>query len=231
MPMNTAGFDCRAPRIMGDWMVGLPSVRKLVQLATLVGGTAPSEDALPTGRRRSPPVFGSLKTGYDDNPQPYVEVPPDSPLYAQALKDARARMVEYHQSVRYQYCQDVISPDIYDPFVPVVAPEYPYHPDPYQYQLTNILEEPPRDPMHQDRYRPAPHRRSFPRSLDQLRPDRTAAALGPQADGLEGDSRRWRARHRRSDRDEIARAARSRWKPARRRRVPAPARVCRAGAR
>ena len=33
MPMNTAGFDCRAPRILGDWMVGLPSKRKLVHLA------------------------------------------------------------------------------------------------------------------------------------------------------------------------------------------------------
>src|SRR6185369_4313976 len=25
MPMNTPGFDCRAPRIMGEWMVGLPA--------------------------------------------------------------------------------------------------------------------------------------------------------------------------------------------------------------
>ena len=73
--------------------------------------------------------MGSLKTGYDDNPQPYVDVPSDSALYAQALKDARARMVEYHEGVRYQYCQDVLSPDIYDPFVPVVHPEYTYHPE------------------------------------------------------------------------------------------------------
>jgi hypothetical protein len=150
MPMNTAGFDCRAPRIMGDWMVGLPSVRKLVQLATLVGGTAPSEDLLPTGV--PPAVLGSLKTGYDDNPQPYVEVPPDSTLYAQALQDARARMVEYHEGVRYQYCQDVLSPDIYDPFVPFVHPEYTYHPNPYEYQTSADPETPPLDPMHPDRY-------------------------------------------------------------------------------
>ena len=143
------------------------------------------------GAQAPPPVVGSLKTGYDDNPQPYVEVPPDSPLYAQALKDARARMVEYHQSVRYPYCQDVISPDIFDPFVPVVAPEYPYHPNPYQYQLTNILEEPAARSDASGPISPAPHRRSVPRALDQLRPDRTAAALGPQADGLERDSRRW----------------------------------------
>jgi mono/diheme cytochrome c family protein len=151
MPMNTAGFDCRAPRIMGDWMVGLPSVRKLTQLADLLGTTAPSEDALPGTSGRAP-VMGALKTGYDDNPQPYFEVPPDSTQYAQALKDARARMVEYHEGVRYQYCQDVISPDIFDPFVPVNVPEYTYHPNPYEYQLTSVIEVPPLDPMHSDRY-------------------------------------------------------------------------------
>ena len=64
----------------------------------------------------------------------------------------RARMVEYHEGVRYQYCQDVLSPDIYDPFVPVVHPEYPYHPNPYQYQTSADPETPPLDPMHPDRY-------------------------------------------------------------------------------
>ena len=154
MPMNTAGFDCRVPRIMGDWMVGLPSIRKLVHLSRLlsqVGLEAPSEDALPTKSGRAP-VLGSLDTGYDDNPQPYMEVRPDSDVYAQALADARARLVEYHDSVRYQYCQDVLSPDIYDPFV-ATNPKYPYpyHPNPYQYQLTYV-ENPPDDPHHPDRY-------------------------------------------------------------------------------
>jgi mono/diheme cytochrome c family protein len=158
MPMHTAGFDCRAPRIMGDWMVGLPSMRKLVHLASLVPGTtAPSEDALPlTATRGRAPVLGALNNGdkdnppYDDNPQPYMEVRPDSDLYEKALDEARARLVDYHNSVRYQYCQDVISPDIYDPFVPEHK-EYPYHPNPHQYQLT-YLESPPRDPMHPDRF-------------------------------------------------------------------------------
>ena len=61
-------------------------------------------------------------------------------------------MVEYHEGVRYQYCQDVLSPDIYDPFVPVVHPEYTYHPDPYEYQTSADPETPPLDPMHPDRY-------------------------------------------------------------------------------
>jgi mono/diheme cytochrome c family protein len=145
MPMNTAGFDCRAPRILGDWMVGLPSVRKLVHLSTLLshlGIEPPSEDALPAAGER-PAAPGSLATGYDDNPQPYLEVRPDSDRYDKALAEARARLIEYHEGVRYQYCQDVISPDIFDPFEPVNAPEYPYHPNPGQYQLSYI--EPPQD--------------------------------------------------------------------------------------
>jgi mono/diheme cytochrome c family protein len=154
MPMNTAGFDCRAPRIMGDWMAGLPSVRKLEYIASALahlGVEAPSEDALPESPGRAP-ALGSLATGYDDNPQPYIDVRPDSDLYQQALADARARLVEYHEGVRYQYCQDVISPDIFDPFVPVNdAYPYPYHPNPYQYQLT-YYEDPPLDPAHPDRF-------------------------------------------------------------------------------
>ena len=157
MPMNTAGFDCRAPRIMGDWMAGLPSIRKLDFLARSIGQAsvvAPSEDALPLqalpGVDNRAPVLGSLDTGYDDNPQPYLEVRPDSDLYPKAVVDARARVAEYHQGVRYQYCQDVISPDIFDPFVPVNAPEYVYHPDPNEYQLSYI-ESPPDDPLHPGR--------------------------------------------------------------------------------
>jgi mono/diheme cytochrome c family protein len=149
MPMHTAGFDCRAPRIMGDWMAGLPSIRKLAHLASLTGGEAPSEDVLPQAANGRAPVLGSLKTGYDDNPQPYMEVRPDSALYEKALAAARARLVEYHDGVRYQYCQDVISPDIYDPFVPEHK-EYPYRPNPHQYQLT-YQESPPLDPAHPDR--------------------------------------------------------------------------------
>jgi mono/diheme cytochrome c family protein len=153
MPMNTAGFDCRAPRIMGDWMVGLPSERKLVHLARLLGQPgvkAPSEDALPKSVGRAP-LLGSLDTGYDDNPQPYMEIPPDSALYEKALADARARLVEYHAGVRYPYCQDILSPDIVDPFVPVNAPEYAYHPNPNQYQLSYI-ESPAEDPLHPGRF-------------------------------------------------------------------------------
>jgi mono/diheme cytochrome c family protein len=150
MPMNTAGFDCRAPRIMGDWMVGLPSARKLTHLASLLGAAAPSEDALPKSLGRAP-VFGALDTGYDDNPQPYFEVRPDSDLYEQALADARARLVDYREGVRYQYCQDIISPDIFDPFVPTDPYyPYPYHPNPYQYQLSYV-ESPPEDPFHPGR--------------------------------------------------------------------------------
>ncbi|HXU04291.1 MAG TPA: hypothetical protein VN903_25195, partial [Polyangia bacterium] len=158
MPMNTAGFDCRVPRIMGDWMVGLPSKRKMAHIADLLNlpdVKAPSEDALPDrapgeGQDGRASVLGSLTTGYDDNPQPYFEIRPDSDLYDTALADARARLVEYHEGVRYQYCQDVLSPDIFDPFVPQHS-AYPYRPNPDSYQLT-FVENPPDDPQRPGEY-------------------------------------------------------------------------------
>ena len=44
MPMNTAGFDCRAPRIMGDWMVSIPAILKAQYQGI-------SEDVIPHNRR------------------------------------------------------------------------------------------------------------------------------------------------------------------------------------
>ena len=100
MPMNTFGFDCRAPRIMGDWMVGLPAERKYPGLP---------ENAIPGPDAK--PGDGS----YDSRPQPYQEVKPDDPRYPMALAAAQARLAEYHDGVRYDYCEDVLSPDIFDP--------------------------------------------------------------------------------------------------------------------
>ena len=69
----------------------------------------------PTGARRSrarsPPATTTTRSRTSRSA-------PTATLYDKALADARARLVEYHEGVRYQYCQDVISPDIFDPFVP-----------------------------------------------------------------------------------------------------------------
>src|SRR5262245_21466661 len=143
MPMNTFGFDCRAPRIMGVWMVGLPAKRK----------REISEDVLP---KRMPTMptwvdeFGGRHTDmrdneigdYDKSPQPYIEVKPDDDGYADAVKKAEARLGEYHAGVRYNYCEDVLSPDIYDPVISEITPRG-YRPAPDRFLLGA---NPPLDP-------------------------------------------------------------------------------------
>jgi len=105
MPMNSAGFDCRAPRIMGEWMTSIPATRKNPEL---------DEDAIPGG---SAPV--------DSNPQPYVEVLPADPNYPQAQLDAQARLDQYHAG-RYEFCVD--TSDIVDPAVIQAGGNYPIVP-------------------------------------------------------------------------------------------------------
>ena len=98
MPRDTAGFDCRAPRILGDWMVSIPAKRK---------NEVASEDA----------VFGDMAADryvpLDTEPQPYVEVAPGDPGFAAAKAAATARLAKYREGKRYSYCPD--TSDIVDP--------------------------------------------------------------------------------------------------------------------
>jgi mono/diheme cytochrome c family protein len=78
MPMNTPGFDCRAPRIMGDWMVSIPGRRKKAEIPEyLVRSTDPT-------------------TPIDTSEQPYVEVKPGEDGYEKAAQDATSRVELYH---------------------------------------------------------------------------------------------------------------------------------------
>jgi mono/diheme cytochrome c family protein len=90
MPRNTPGYDCRAPRIMGSWMVSIPAKRKNTDLG---------EDSFPGAESPStlPP---------DLTPQPYVEVAKDDPLYVVALADAKERLRKYQTGRRYAFCPD-----------------------------------------------------------------------------------------------------------------------------
>ena len=110
MPMNTPGYDCRASRILGDWMVSIPAARKSpdkTEYAQWVDG----DDA------------NGGNSVLDMNPQPYVEVKPKDPAYAQAALDAQTRLQTYHEGLnwsggdysRYQFCPD--TSDIVDPAV------------------------------------------------------------------------------------------------------------------
>ena len=83
MPMNTAGYDPRAKQILSDWMVSIPAVRKHPELA---------EYACQTDGALADNVGGPV----DDTPQPYVEVAPGTPAYADAQAAASHRLSILH---------------------------------------------------------------------------------------------------------------------------------------
>lgn len=86
MPLNTSGFDCRAPKIMGSWMASIPAKRKNPLL---------SEDK----------AVGDPTAQTDS--QPYVEVKADEPGYLNAQAEARKRLGIYRAGTRYKtYCPD-----------------------------------------------------------------------------------------------------------------------------
>lgn len=87
MPRNSAGYDCRAPHIMGDWMVSIPAVRPAGTIEDLVGD--PSASRL-----------------IDASEQPYTEVKPGSPEYDRAAADAKARLDAFHAGAHYKRCPD-----------------------------------------------------------------------------------------------------------------------------
>ena len=172
MPMNTSGFDCRAPRIMGDWMVGLPASRKFPRHPR--GRAAAGRRAIPT-----------IPT-YDRSPQPYQQVMPDDPGYADALVAAQGRLDEYHVGVRYNYCETVLSPDILDPITPPSSPQYKPNPiasnGGYLYGGTAAAR-----PAQPERLYPASDRRALSQPFLPVRPDRFAAAVDPAPRGLGAD--------------------------------------------
>jgi mono/diheme cytochrome c family protein len=89
MPLNSPGFDCRAPRIMGEWMVSIPALQKNPNL---------TEDVLPGF---SPDAFTEL------DPQPYREVKPGDPDFANGASQASKRLAAFRSGLRAKnYCPD-----------------------------------------------------------------------------------------------------------------------------
>ena len=82
MPMHTPGYDCDAPRRLAEWMVSIPSRKKLdsdrYRFECQVGLTPDFPYFLP-----------------DRSEQPYVEVQPGQEGYAQAQMDAEQRLAIY----------------------------------------------------------------------------------------------------------------------------------------
>jgi mono/diheme cytochrome c family protein len=91
MPMDTPGYDCRARRVLGNWMVSIPS--KL-------------DSQLPAD-------LGEMSDAAD---QPYSEVTPADAHYKDYLAQADARLARFQNSERYNDCpqasMDVAAPEV-----------------------------------------------------------------------------------------------------------------------
>jgi hypothetical protein len=103
MPLNSPGYDCRVTQILGDWMVSIPSV---------IANPNLDINAVPDDNGVFPP-------NADTDVQPYMEVPPDDPGYADAVRVAGLRLNQYHTGRRYTYCPD--TSDILDPLIEAEA--------------------------------------------------------------------------------------------------------------
>jgi mono/diheme cytochrome c family protein len=105
MPLNTSGYDCRVAKLMGDWMVSIPS---RVKHPDTVQGGIPAD-----GKNYS------LNANTDT--QPYEEVLPGDADYAAAVGAAQARLASYHNGVRYSFCPPSYTADIVDAVVQAQA--------------------------------------------------------------------------------------------------------------
>ncbi len=106
MPLDTPGYDCRVRRLMGEWMVSIPARLK----------PAPMPE-LPEGSRLI--RYTGLET-YDElvglEEQPYIEVTPDDPAYAEHVALAQERLALFRRSERYFDCPssdlDAVAPEV-----------------------------------------------------------------------------------------------------------------------
>jgi mono/diheme cytochrome c family protein len=107
MPLNTSGYDCRVAKLLGDWMVSIPSKLK---------DPTKSQSALPD------PSTGILPPNADNDTQPYMEVHPGDSDYAAAVGAAAARLGSYHDAgFRYGFCPTTYTDDIIDPIIQAEA--------------------------------------------------------------------------------------------------------------
>jgi mono/diheme cytochrome c family protein len=85
MPMNVAGFDCRAPRILGDWMVSIPAVWK-----------DPKTNEFSTYNNSNADKVVPPKSTPDFSTQPYAEVKAEEGGYKDAKEAAKHRLDLFH---------------------------------------------------------------------------------------------------------------------------------------
>ena len=108
MPMHSPGTDCRAHRILGDWMVSIPAARKHPQIWEFA--------STPTDGQ---PCELGTSIRCDTESQPYVEVKPGEAGFEAAQAEAATRLTMFHSGLpswfvpwsgpvvsRYDYCPD-----------------------------------------------------------------------------------------------------------------------------
>src|SRR5262249_23671802 len=106
---------CRAPKIMGDWMVSIPALRKNPNLSEYAVRDAQSNEF----------SWGFNATQVDMSDQPYVEVKPGDPNWDQAQRETKLRLEYYHTGrspyqsppapSRSDFCpdtSDIVDPDV-----------------------------------------------------------------------------------------------------------------------
>ncbi len=95
MPMDTPGYDCRARRLLGAWMVSIP--------ARYIGREVPSGLA----------EYAEMVV---DIEQPFVEAKPSDRGYQMYLKQTEERLRRFQASERYHDCPkpelDVVAPEV-----------------------------------------------------------------------------------------------------------------------
>jgi hypothetical protein len=103
MPRNVPGYDCRAQKIMADWMLSIPSkdCRNL----------DPEQVPVVCEGKEAVAIPGQ---GYNLD-QPFEEVLPSSPDYKLAARDGEKRVEAFNGSVTAQNCptdDDIVDPKV-----------------------------------------------------------------------------------------------------------------------
>jgi len=132
MPMHTQSFDCRAPQIVGDWMVSIPAVYTGDSLLEYALSSAMNNNCI----------------SLDSSVQPYREVTRDQSQFQTAANAVTNRLYEYHNSPVASYA-DFIAPtneNLY-PAQPSAPSRYNYCPEHYDIFDPLVLKDPTLHPV------------------------------------------------------------------------------------
>jgi len=132
MPMHTQSFDCRAPQIVGDWMVSIPAV--YVRDSSLEYGVSGAS--------------ASTCISLDSSIQPYREVTRDQAEFETAATAVTQRLGTYHNSPVSTFI-DYVAPtnENMHPVEPLAPSRYNYCPEHYDIFDPVVLKNPTTHPV------------------------------------------------------------------------------------